>query len=66
MTFSNGATVGFVTTDDHFANHPASSRKLAHFLACINVPESPWVNIVYEVTTSGKSTYSMLLYALSV
>ena len=50
MGFSNGATIGFVTGDGLFANHPASQRGSVQSIACLNEPASPWVNVVYEIT----------------
>ena len=47
---SNSATIGFTAGDVLFANHPLTARKRAHDIACINYPESQWVNVVYELT----------------
>ena len=54
LRFSNDATIGFVTGDGLFANHPASLRGSAQSVACLNSPASPWVNVVYEITKTGK------------
>ena len=54
LRFSNGATIGFVTGDGLFANHPATHRSSAQSVACLNSPASPWVNVVYEITKTGK------------
>ena len=51
LTFSSGATI---TPDGLFANHPATFSGSAQSIACMNSPASPWVNVVYEITTSGK------------
>ena len=53
LSFSNGATIGFATTDGLFANHPASLRGSAQAIACFNSPASPWVNVVYEISIPG-------------
>ena len=54
LTFSYDASIGFDTTDGLFANHPASLSGSTESLACSNSPVSPWVNVVYEITTPGK------------
>ena len=54
LNYSNGATIGFVTPDDLFANHPATFSDSAQSIACSNIPVTPWVNVVYEITTQGK------------
>ena len=48
--YSNPATIGFTAGDVLFANHPLTVRKRAQDIACINSPESQWVNVVYELT----------------
>ena len=53
LEHSDGATVGFSSGDGLFANHPASLRGLARSIACLNQPVSPWVNVVYELTSPG-------------
>ena len=50
LSYSNGATIGFTTTDGLFANHPATIRGRAEYVACLNYPVSPWVNVIYEIT----------------
>jgi len=62
---SNSATIGFTAGDVLFANHPLTVRKRAEDIACINPPESQWVNVVYELTrddlqppdVTGKQNY---------
>ena len=56
LNYSNGATIGFVTPDGLFANHPATFSGSAQSIACSNLPNTPWVNVVYLITTvqSGK------------
>jgi len=49
--FSNSATIGFTAEDVFFANHPLTVRRRAQDIACINSPESEWVNVVYELTS---------------
>ena len=48
--YSNLATIGFTAGDVLFANHPLTLRRRAQDIACINSPESEWVNVVYELT----------------
>jgi hypothetical protein len=50
LTFSGGATIGFATEDGLFANHIATIRGSAQSIACLNMPSSPWVNVVYEIS----------------
>ena len=54
LNYSNGATIGFTTTDGLFANHPATLRGSAQSIACLNYPATPWVNVVYEITSRGE------------
>ena len=54
LNFSGGATIGFVTGDGLFANHNASIRGSPQFIACLNMPNSPWVNVVYEISKTSK------------
>ena len=54
LSYSHGATIGFVTGDGLFAHHPAILRGSAQSVACLNSPASPWVNVVYEITKTGK------------
>ena len=54
LSYSNGATIGFTTTDGLFANHPATLRNSAQDIACLNSPATPWVNVVYEIAAPGK------------
>ena len=54
MSYSNGATIGFMTRDGLFANHPAGTRTHAEYIDCLNDPISPWVNIVYQISQRGK------------
>ena len=49
--YSNSATIGFTAGDVLFANHPLTVRKRAQDIACINSPESQWVNVIYELTS---------------
>ena len=53
LAFSGEATIGFVTEDGLFANHIATLRGRAQSVACLNIPTTPWVNVVYEITTPG-------------
>lgn len=54
LGFSGDATIGFVTEGGLYANHAATFRGNAKEVACLNSPNSPWVNIVYKLTDSGK------------
>ena len=70
IRFSNSATIGFTAGDVLFANHPFTLRRKAQDIACINSPESEWVNVVYELTSedlqppnvTGKPKLWMVLY----
>ena len=50
LEYSNGATIGFSSGDGLFANHQATLLGSAQSIACLNEPNSPWVNVVYELT----------------
>ena len=66
LTFSGGATIGFVTEDGLFANHIATLRGNARSIACLNTPNTPWVNVVYEITTSGGYSIELQVTVLQV
>ena len=53
LEYSNGATIGFSSGDGLFANHPASIRGSAEYIACLNEPANQFVNVVYELTRTG-------------
>ena len=53
LSFSGNATIGFVTTDGLFEVLETSFNGNAQSVACQNFPESPWVNIVYSITSQG-------------
>ena len=57
LSFSGGATIGFSTKDGLYANHVASVRGNAQAISCLNSPENPWVNVVYELTLTGKLSH---------
>ena len=45
---------GFVTGDGLYVNHMASLNRSATTVACLNEPVTPWVNLVYKISSSGK------------
>ncbi|CAI8054601.1 Matrilin-2 [Geodia barretti] len=49
-TFSNRATVGFVTSDGFYANHEASYGWNPYPTLCRNHPTSQWAQIIYEIS----------------
>ena len=53
LDYSNHASVGFISEDGLFANHQAVFRSNTTAIACLNVPSSLWVNVVYDITLSG-------------
>ena len=60
LTYLGEASIGFVTTDGLFANHFATIRGKAQSIACLNMPSTPWVNVVYDITRSGGCTKILL------
>ena len=50
LSYSSNAAIGFVNPGGFFANHPANGS----LISCLNFPDTPWVNVVYEITTPGK------------
>lgn len=52
LGFSGDATIGFTAGDVLFANHRTSGY-LAKRIACVNSPDSQWVNLVYKLTADG-------------
>ena len=57
LNFSNNASIGFSSGDGINANHEATLSNFAESIACLNAPASPWVNVVYEISTTGKHKY---------
>ena len=50
----NDALIGFSSGNRSlFANHPASFRVNESNIACVNAPESPWMNVIYELTSKN-------------
>ena len=50
----NIAAIGFVSEDGPYANHEAMFRQNISALACLNLPLSPWMNVVYDIAVPGK------------
>ena len=65
LSFSGGATIGFSTKDGLYANHVVSIRGNAKAISCLNAPDSPWVNVVYELTLTGKLSHCHLILKFS-
>ena len=53
LNYSFGASIGFAAPGGLFANHPAALAGSAQSIACLNMPTSPWVNVVYQITETG-------------
>ena len=53
LSYSANTIIGFYSDDGLYALHPASDRLNAMAIACLNYPDNPWVNVVYELT-AGK------------
>ena len=53
LSYSADTVIGFFSEDGLNATHPASDRWNAMAIACLNYPDNPWVNVVYELT-AGK------------
>ena len=49
LEFSGSAAIGFTAGNVLFSNHRISGYR-AKNVACINYPESSWVNLVYKLT----------------
>ena len=55
MSFSDPGLIGFTNNNDGLnITHGATYRGHPHFLSCLNEPNSEWVNVVYEIASSGK------------
>ena len=53
LNYNNGL-IGFSSGNSSlFANHPASLRINDSHIACTNSPESPWMNVIYELTSEN-------------
>ena len=64
LNYSFGASIGFAAPGGLFANHPAALYGSAQSIACLNSPASPWVNVVYEITSQGNDspTHTLHIY----
>ena len=54
LSYSANTFIGVYSEDGLFVIHPASDRENAMAVACLNYPDNPWVNVVYELTAAGK------------
>ena len=45
--------------------HAATYRNKPHDIACLNLP-SPWVNVVYKVTTAGECNIKLCEWAYTI
>ena len=55
----SGDFIGYVTGDGISVVHEASLSGTAQSIACLNVPNSPWVNVVYGISGSGMHIFSL-------
>ena len=55
----SGDFIGFITGDGISVVHEASFSGTAQSIACLNVPNSPWVNVVYGISGSGMNSFSL-------
>ena len=51
-------SIGFGTEDGLHAVHEALFRGSGDSIACLNYPNSPWTNVVYEITNNGKIIFA--------
>lgn len=50
MQWPGAATIGFNAVDGMvYANHPFSGTSDADFIDCVNMPESVWNNVIYDL-----------------
>ena len=54
MEISDSGQIGFGSTGSLTVTHGATYREHPHFISCLNQPDDPWVNVVYEIASSGK------------
>lgn len=66
LEFSGGATIGFVTESGLYANHVTLLRGNAKDIACLNSPNSPWVNVVYKLIDSCKPRHNYTTEILKI
>lgn len=50
----NDTVIGFSTDDGLSVQHDISLDDNAQSIACLNIPDSPWVNVLYGISISGK------------
>ena len=53
--FPNSAFIGFQINDGFIAVHETTANGNTQSIACSNTPDSPWVNVVYGISSSGRS-----------
>ena len=55
LSYSDPGNIGYIHPDDGvYVIHGATERENPHDIACVNIPHSQWVNVVYEITRSGE------------
>ena len=58
MSFSDPGVIGYAHTGiDLDVRHGASYRENPHEISCFNNESSPWVNVVYQISFSGKNVF---------
>lgn len=60
LEFSGDAFIGVHIVDESSVIHEVSFSGNPQSVACLNIPDSPWVNIVYGISGSGMFLYQHL------
>ena len=52
LTWSGGATIGFNADGIFYENHKISQSTNVRNVACLNLPDSAWSNVLYQLCKS--------------
>lgn len=52
MQWSGLATIGYNDHGNNYYNHPLSGSVNAQDIACVNSPQSPWNNVMLDLTAA--------------
>ena len=50
LNWTHKAGIGFIASEEFFANHPLSRSNDVNDIACLNEPYSQWSNVIYKLT----------------
>ena len=61
LDWGGEATIGYKADESLFRNDPLSGMVNVNDIACLNLPNSDWYNLVYDLAPRGKTFTHILL-----